>query len=231
MTDNAKKSESTESNEIWVNDFTEKSAQKFREEMLKKASQIEEHCPIIVRIDSYGGYVYSLAKMLETMDSIKNPIVTSCEGKAMSCGAILLSQGDYRFCGKHSRILIHEISHGSIGDVHDVWNDAEEGRDVNQHFMGLLAKNCGIEGGYAGLRKIIKERDGRDIHLSASKAVEFGIVDEIGVPTILPVVSYQIGSKGYHHYKLKDDDGTKRTESRAKKKTRRKKKTKRKTKR
>ena len=212
MADDDKKGNSDK--EIWVNEFTEKSAQKFREELLKAADKVEERCPIIVRIDSYGGYVDSLAKMLETMDSIKNPIVTSCEGKAMSCGAILLSNGDYRFVGKHSRVLIHEISHGSIGDVHDVHNDAEEGKRINKYFLGLLAKNCQIKGGYTGLRRLIKDRDGRDIHLDAPEAVDFGIADEIGIPTVTPVINYYVGAKGYHSFKFDKSKGKKKTRRR-----------------
>ena len=212
MADDDKKGNSDK--EIWVNEFTEKSAQKFREELLKAADKVEERCPIIVRIDSYGGYVDSLAKMLETMDSIRNPIVTSCEGKAMSCGAILLSNGDYRFVGKHSRVLIHEISHGSIGDVHDVHNDAEEGKRINKYFLGLLAKNCQIKGGYTGLRRLIKDRDGRDIHLDAPEAVDFGIADEIGIPTVTPVINYYVGAKGYHSFKFDKSKGKKKTRRR-----------------
>ena len=202
---------SKKSDEIWVNKFTEESAQKFREELLKAADRVEEHCPLIIRIDSYGGYVDSLAKMLETIDSVKNPIITSCEGKAMSCGAILLSNGDYRFVGKHSRVLVHEISHGSIGDVHDVHNDAEEGKRINRYFLGLLAKNCRIKGGYTGLRKLIKDHDGRDIHLNAHEAIDFGIADEIGVPMVVPSVSYFIGSKGYHNHSFDKLKGKKQT--------------------
>ena len=210
---------SSKNEEIWVNEFTEKSAKKFREEVLALVDKKGPEHPIVVRIDSYGGQVYSLAMMLETIDSIQNPIITSCEGKAMSCGAMLLSHGDYRFCGKHSRVLIHEVSHGSWGDVHDVYNDAEEGKRVNEYFLGLLAKNCGIKGGYKGFRKIIKERDGRDINLDAKAALDFGIVDEIGVPTVLPITYYQVGSKGYHSYPFEmENQGKKKNIKRRRKK-------------
>lgn len=202
---------------IWVNEFTEKSALKFREQVLDFASKDDDR-PVIIRIDSYGGYVDSLASMIETIDSIPNPIITSCEGKAMSCGAILLSHGDYRFCGKHSRILIHEVSAGSIGDVHDMYNDATEVKRLNTYFLGLLAKNCGRKGGYTALRKEIKEHDGRDIYLDAHKALDFGIVDEIGVPTVKPVVYYQIGSKGYHSYTIEGGKGKKKSRRKSTKK-------------
>ena len=180
-----------DSEEIWVTKFDEDAAQKFREKVMKKSSA-SSRAPIVIYIDSYGGYVDSLAKMIETLDEVPNPIVTVCMGKAMSCGAILLSHGDIRYCGRHSRVMVHEVSAGAIGDVHDCHNDAKEGLRLNRYFLGLLAKNCGIKGGYDGLRKIVKERDGREIWLDARSSLDFGIVDKIGLPNINSVTLYEV---------------------------------------
>ncbi len=183
--------ESSSSDEIWVTKFNEEGAQEFRELVMKKA-KISSRVPIVVYIDSYGGLVDSLAKMIETLDEIPNPIVTVCMGKAMSCGAMLLSHGDIRYCGKHSRIMIHEVSGGEIGDVHDNLNDANESIRLNRHFLGLLAKNCGIKGGYEGLRRIVKDRDGREIWMDAKASLAFGIVDKIGLPKINSVALFEV---------------------------------------
>lgn len=187
----AKNDKSNDSDEIWVTKFDEEAAQKFREAVLRQSAE-SEHEPIVVYIDSYGGYVDSLAKMIETIDEVPNPVVTVCMGKAMSCGAILLSHGLFRYCGKHSRVMVHEVSTGAIGDVHDCHNDAKEGVRLNRYFLGLLAKNCGIKGGYEGLRKIIKDRDGREIWLDAKDALNFGLVDKIGLPKINSVTLYEV---------------------------------------
>jgi ATP-dependent Clp protease, protease subunit len=178
------------STEIWVTAFTEESAQKFREMMIMHAKHGGSH-PIVVYIDSYGGQVDSLAKMIETMDEVSNPIVTVCMGKAMSCGAILLSHGDVRFCGRHSRVMIHEVSSGTIGDVHDMHADVEEVKRLNQYFLGLLAKNCGYNS-YSELRKLIKEQDGRDRYLDAKSAVDFGIVDIVGLPRVHSSATHEV---------------------------------------
>lgn len=177
--------------EIWVNEFTEESAQKFREAVLSEAKN-DVMRPIVVYIDSYGGQVDALAKMIETMDEVQNPFVTVAVGKAMSCGAMLLSHGDVRFCGRHSRIMIHEVSSGTSGDVHDMNADAQEAKRLNRYFMGLLAKNCGIKGGYDALRKMIKDQDGRDNYMNADAAKEFGIVDVVGMPKISRMKLYQV---------------------------------------
>jgi len=178
--------------EIWVNKFDEESAKEFRDAMIY-SSKMDPSRPIVVYIDSYGGMVDALAKMIETMDEVPNPIVTVCMGKAMSCGAILLSHGDVRFCGKHSRIMIHEVSSGSHGDVHDMHADVQEVKRLNEHFMGLLAKNCGYKG-YQELRKLIKEQDGRDRYMDAPNALQFGIVDAVGLPKLQSMIMHEIST-------------------------------------
>jgi len=180
-----------DSDEIWVTEFNPDAALDFRDSLLE-ASKGDPTRPIIVYIDSYGGMVDSLASMIETMDEVPNPIITAVIGKAMSCGAMLLSHGDVRFCGRHSRVMVHEVSGGAAGDVHDVGADAQEMKRLNKYFMNLLAKNCGIKGGYEGLRKMIKDQDGRDHYMNAEEAVKFGICDAIGLPKVNRMKLYQI---------------------------------------
>src|ERR1017187_8909277 len=70
-------------NEIWVRHFTSESAQEFREQVLERADK-EGTMVIPVYIDSYGGNVDALAKMIATMDEVPNRFVTVCMGCAMS---------------------------------------------------------------------------------------------------------------------------------------------------
>lgn len=180
-----------DSDEIWVNEFSEDSAGKFRDELLE-ACKGDPKKPVVVYIDSYGGSVDALSSMIESMDEVSNPIVTVAVGKAMSCGAVLLSHGDIRFCAKNARVMIHEVSAATSGDVHDMMADATEVKRLNRVFMGLLARNCGIKGGYDALRKMVKDQDGRDKYMDSSDALKFGIVDAVGMPRIEKVSIYQV---------------------------------------
>jgi ATP-dependent Clp protease protease subunit len=179
------------SDEIWVNKFDEESAQKFRESLME-ASKVDPTRPVTIYIDSYGGQVDALAKMIEAMDEVPNPLITVCHGKAMSCGAMLLSHGDIRFVGKNSRVMVHEVSSGTSGDVHDMTADVAETKRLNKLFMGLLAKNCNIKGGYEAIRKMIKSQDGRDRFMDAADAVKFGIADVVGTPRVSGKVIYEV---------------------------------------
>lgn len=189
MSDSQEKpARSGRSNEIWVNEFNDKSAQEFREQVLERADP-EGKMVIPIYIDSYGGYVDALAKMIETMDEVNNRFITVCMGKAMSCGAILLSHGDLRFCGKYSRVMVHNVSSVSYGDVYSMKAGSDEGLRMNKVFMGLLAQNCGYT--YEQLQALIKTAtDSKDIWMSPEDALEFGIIDRIGVPELVPIVQW-----------------------------------------
>jgi len=174
--------------EIWVRDFTSDSAQEFREQVMERADK-EGTMVIPIYIDSYGGNVDALAKMVATMDEVSNRFITVCMGKAMSAGAILLSHGDLRFCDKYSRIMVHNLSTISFGDVYSLQAGSEEAMRLNKVFGELLAKNCGIT--YSELQKRIKNStDSKDLWMSPDDALRFGLVDKIGVPELVPVIQW-----------------------------------------
>jgi ATP-dependent Clp protease protease subunit len=175
--------------EIYVSRFTEESAKDFRRK-LKYRSAKDPNVPIDIYIDSYGGYVDSLNSMLAAMNEVPNQIVTVCVGKAMSCGAVLLAAGDHRFCDPMARILVHEISGGAIGHNDDIQTDARESARLNKQMMEFLAMRCNKS--YNDIKRIMKDEDARDLYLTAEQAKEFGLVDYIGLPQIIPITMYSI---------------------------------------
>lgn len=175
--------------QVWVQKFNEEEVVKFGNAILDASAKDNEK-PIVIYIDSYGGYVDSLAAMISILDSIPNKIITVCTGKAMSCGAILLSHGDIRCVTPHSRVMIHEVSAASWGNVQDVKNTTKEIDRLNNYFMKLLALNCKLKGGYNALRKMFKEQ--RDVYMDAKQSVDFGIADRIGIPEVEKVVNYKV---------------------------------------
>lgn len=170
--------------EIWVHDITEQTAAMFREHVIEVHKVIPDFHPIIIYIDSCGGAADALAVMIETIDCIQRPVFTVCVGKAFSAGAILLSHGDERWCGQHSRVMVHELLAGTEGNINDIKSDAAEMVRMNIHWMDVLANNCGIKGGYKGFKKLLRTYDGRDVYMPATQALKFGIVDHIGVPLV-----------------------------------------------
>jgi ATP-dependent Clp endopeptidase proteolytic subunit ClpP len=203
--------------EIWVHRFTERSAQEFREQVISIAERGGPDLLIPIYIDSYGGCVDSLAKMIETMDHVPNRFACIVSGKAMSCGAILLSHGDLRWCGPYSRIMIHSIQGRSWGDVYDKEQATQETMRMQVQFLGLLAKNCGLT--YTQLTAQIKESvSSKEIWLDADEALKFGIVDYVGLPTFIPVVQMSVNHSLTKKRLTDEEKGVKRSKVKQKQK-------------
>ena len=220
--------------EIIVNNFTEEAAKKFRKQIINKAMQ-DSSAPILVYIDSYGGYIDSLNNMLDTIEQVPNTIVTVCIGKAMSCGAVLLAAGDHRFCGRNSRIMIHQGSGIAHGPIEGLQNDVTESKRLNKQLMTLIAKRCGMslkDFKSEMKRQLVKADDeARDLYLNSEGALKLGIVDFIGMPHVKPVTMYSIEPAPEKTYKSTEevtDEALKSIGFATKKKTTKKKTTKKK---
>lgn len=212
--------------DIIVNTFDEESAKKFREQVIARAIQ-DANAPITIYIDSYGGFLDSLNSMLETIEQVPNPIVTICQGKAMSCGAMLLVAGDYRFCGRRSRVMVHQGSSGTGGPIESLQNDVTEAKRLNKEFMSFIAKRCGMslkDFKIEMTKRLVKDDDNaRDLYLSAEAALELGLVDFVGMPHIKPITQYQIEVAPKKTYSVVKKPAKKKVTKKkvAKKKTRR----------
>lgn len=187
--------------DIIVNEFTEQSAKSFRKHVISRTIN-DPGAPIIIYIDSYGGSLDALNSMLETIEQSSSPIITVCLGKAMSCGAVLLAAGDHRFCGRFSRVMIHQATGGDYGPIEGLQKNVDECKRMNETFMAFLAKRCGKS--LDELKRIIKDNDSRDLYLDAYDCKKFGIIDFIGMPHIKPVTMFQIDVAPEKNYKKSD---------------------------
>jgi len=166
---------------VWVTDFDEKSVIEVSKAIIQLAEE-DPSQPIQINVDSYGGSVHGLNGILATMDSVPNTLVTVAMGKAMSAGAVLLSHGDVRCASPHARIMIHEITAGTDGNINDLKLSVDELHLLNAQLLQVLAQNCGKS--VKALKKLYTNEK-RDIFMSANDAKAFGLIDHVGVPQII----------------------------------------------
>ena len=112
----------------------------------------------------------------DTMQFIKNNVVTYCIGQAASMGAFLLLAGTKgkRFALPNSRILIHQPSMGGLsGQATDIDIHAREILRIREITNNLMAKHTGQP-----LERIERDVE-RDFIMNSQQAKEYGIIDEI----------------------------------------------------
>lgn len=130
---------------------------------------------IVMYINSPGGSVHAALAIYDTMKFIKCPVSTVCVGIAASAAADLLASGDKgkRFALPNCRVMIHQLSSGFEGQASDIAIHAEEILRLKRQTDEILARETGQP-----IEKISKDTD-RDYFMTATEAVNYGIVDKI----------------------------------------------------
>jgi len=130
---------------------------------------------IQIYINSPGGSVTAGLAIYDTMQFVKNDIVTYCIGQAASMGAHLLAAGTKgkRFALPSARIMIHQPSGGAQGQASDIEITFKEIQRLKDNLAAALAKHTGQP-----LKKIMKDMD-RDYFMSADEAQDYGLIDRV----------------------------------------------------
>ena len=130
---------------------------------------------IYLYINSPGGSVTAGMAIYDTMNFIKPDVSSICVGQAASMGAFLLSGGakGKRFCLPNSRVMIHQPLGGFQGQASDFEIHAREILSIKDKLNRLMAEHTGQP-----LDVVSRDTD-RDNFMSASEAVEYGLVDSV----------------------------------------------------
>jgi len=130
---------------------------------------------IQIYINSPGGSVTAGLAIYDTMQFVKNDIVTYCIGQCASMGAHLLAAGTKgkRFALPNARIMIHQPSGGAQGQATEIEITHKEIQRLKENLAASFAKHTGQT-----LKKVMKDMD-RDYFMSAEEAMEYGIVDKV----------------------------------------------------
>jgi ATP-dependent Clp endopeptidase proteolytic subunit ClpP len=166
---------------VRVNKFNEDAAKKFEEEFDKAHQTGQPIIPVV--IDSYGGQVYSLMAMLDTMRSAELPVATIAMGKAMSCGSALLAFGEVgmRYAAPNCTVLIHDVSNWTHGKVEEIKSSADETERLNQLLFTEMARHSGQPKKY--FLDLIHEKGHADWYMTAKEAKTHKLVDYVRVPS------------------------------------------------
>jgi len=175
---------------IRVNKFDEKGAQDFNAKMAAAHSTGQKVIPVV--IDSYGGQVYSLMSMISSIRSSDLPVATIVEGKAMSCGAVLLSFGEegMRYADLDATIMIHDVSSGGRGKIEELKADVAEADRLDEKIFTMMARNCGKKDDY--FKKKVFNKKHANWFMDSSEAKRHGLINHIRVPKMTVKVDVDI---------------------------------------
>jgi len=131
---------------------------------------------ITMYINSPGGSFTSLMAIYDTMQYVRPDVQTVCLGQAASAAAVILAAGapGKRAALPNSRVLIHQpATEGARGQVSDLEIQAQEIERMRRLMEETLARHSGRTA------EQVRIDTDRDKILTASEAVEYGIIDQV----------------------------------------------------
>ena len=133
------------------------------------------HNDISLYINSPGGSVTAGMAIYDTMNFIKSDVSTICIGMCASMAAFLLSSGTKgkRYALPNSEVMIHQPLGGASGQATEIKIAAEHILKTKDKLNKILSDNTGKS------IKIIEKDTDRDNYMSASEALEYGLIDKV----------------------------------------------------
>ncbi|MEM7619659.1 MAG: ATP-dependent Clp protease proteolytic subunit [Pseudomonadota bacterium] len=130
---------------------------------------------ISMYINSPGGEVNAGLAIYDTMQFIRPPVATLCNGLAASMGSLLLTAGaeGMRYALPNASVMVHQPLGGFRGQVSDVQLHAEEMLRTKERLNQIYVKHTG-----QAYENVEKNLD-RDNFMTPEQAKDFGIIDEI----------------------------------------------------
>ena len=130
--------------------------------------------PIIININSPGGYVDELFALIDMLESMSAPVITRAYGKVCSCGFVLFCIGDERYVGNNASLMYHEIAYGIWGKDSEVESYQKYAKKIQKRLDKLISVKTGIT-----LKKLNEwKKEVHDKWLDSKQVVDMGIATD-----------------------------------------------------
>ena len=146
---------------------------KLTKDLLVLNVQYNTDVEICLHINSGGGDVFAILSCIHLIENNKININTIVEGQACSAATILSMIGKTRQITENSYMLIHNISSGFWGKMHEFEDEIKNLKLLTKDIRKMYTKYTSIK--IKQLDQLLK----KDLLLHAKICLSYGLVDEI----------------------------------------------------
>ena len=129
--------------------------------------------PIYLHINSYGGSIFAAMSTVDVIKYNKVPIYTVIEGCAASAATLMSVVGKKRFMRPNSHMLIHQLSTGFWGKMHEFDDEMKNLSKLMELIKKIYKEHTRVPND--DLDEILKH----DLWWDASKCIDNNLVDDI----------------------------------------------------
>ena len=131
--------------------------------------------PIRIYFNSFGGSVYDMWLLVDTILASKTPVYTYCTGYAMSAAFMIFIARHKRYMSPHATLMYHQIYCWRSGKYQDLVDDREQMDRLNEMMESYVIERTGLK--KEDLKNIREKK--KDTYFSAKEAKELKIIDSI----------------------------------------------------
>ena len=134
----------------------------------------DKSADINLMINSPGGDVHEMFGIIDYIESLEVKVNTICRGRAFSAAAVILTCGTgTRMMSKRSTVMFHQSSSFLGGKMSDITAYLDNVKNLEVSVYEILAEKTNQESSWW------KDKMRTDLYLTADKALELGVVDQI----------------------------------------------------
>ncbi len=143
---------------------------------VKELKELEKTCTKInVRINSNGGSVYEGIAIFNAIRNSKCEIDIYIDGIAASMASVIAMAGKKVYMSKYARLMTHKPSGGAWGTAEELRAVADQIDDCESILSDMYVSKTGMS-----KKKVAEELlNGKNVYLSADKALKLGLIDGI----------------------------------------------------
>lgn len=134
-----------------------------------------ERQPIVIYINSPGGYLDEAFSLISAIESSKTPVVTFGLGKCFSAAFLILLSGHVRITQKYTNLMYHQGSGGFSGEFGKHYEYVEHYKNCQDQVEKYVIEKTKIK--KKKLDEVFKSKT--DWFISPAEAKELGIIDEV----------------------------------------------------
>lgn len=182
---------------IWMAGAVDDNMSTIVQAQLLFLESVDKTRDVSLYIDSPGGSVKSGLSIIDSMENASFDIVTINTGMCASMGSVLLAAGTKgkRSSLKYSKVMTHQVSHGTQGNVQGTRISHYEAEKYNFILFKLLGKYTDKNW------KEVLEYSIQDRWFNSEEAKNYGLIDEVilkeGSDSMTDIMK---GFDEYHEY-------------------------------
>lgn len=144
-----------------------------KELLLRAHEEEKDPLEIHLHVHSFGGSLFAGIAAMESILQCPVPVYTYIEGFAASAATFMTLAGKKRFIGKHSFVLIHQLSYESWGTFEQQKESFENSKAHMALIRQIYTERTNIP------KTVLSSLLKRDCNLNAEQALRYGVVDKV----------------------------------------------------